>query len=379
MNDWAYFDYAATTPIDSEVLDIYLKNLRNNFANPSAVYDLGLNSRELLENSRAKIAEVLGVLAAEIIFLSGATEADNLALKGYLFHRDNKSSRLITSPTEHKAILDTAAFCATQGVKVELLKIYNNGEIDLNHLEELLKKSPALVSVMAVNNETGITQPLSEISKLCQKYGAKFHIDAAQASGRIKLDLNEWGADAVSLCAHKVYAPKGIGLLFTKRFPKFRLNPQIHGGGQERNLRSGTNAVALASAFAFALEKFSQNLEVNNQKVWEFREKILANLPTGFSSNLNEDLKNFVPHILSLNSGKNFKELLPLANSHKIALSAGSACNADFFSGSHALKAMEIKNPEFALRISLSHLTNNEEVERLLEFFNSIKQPITQL
>ncbi len=372
--EWAYFDYAATTPPDEHVLARYMDALRQYYANSGSNHALGLATKERLEEARACFAACVGAQAAEIVFTSGATESNNLALKGAVGYRGAKNPRIITLQTEHKAILDTAAALAGQGVAVEVLPVAADGLIDLSQLEETLAKSPAtLVSTMAVNNETGVVQPLRQIADLAHQYGAKFHVDAAQALGKMPVSVSDWDADMVSFSGHKVYAPKGIGALYVRRLPKMRLATLQHGGGQERGRRSGTMPVALIMAFTEAVEIATNGFHARYHQVDKFAETLVSTLPQEMAINGGVDFslekQGKVPHILSIDTGLSALDVLTRANQAKLALSAGSACQTAQNEGSHVLKAMGLHEASTrSLRVSLSHLTTKTELERLQQF-----------
>lgn len=361
-----YLDYSATTPPDERVLKVYFESLRNNFTNPNATYDGALNQRISLENARKRFAQQIGADEREIIFTSGATEANNLAIKGAVSHHEAKNPRIITLQTEHKAVLDPVGILAKNGVKTEFLPVQSSGLLDLDLLEQALQTPTTLVSVMAVNNETGVMQNLPEIAKLAHQYGAKFHIDASQALGKIPVNVRHWDADAVSFSGHKVYAPVGIGALFVRRLPKMRLNAQQHGGGQERGLRSGTVPVGLISAFAEALFLAHSEYDERIKKISALNQYFIENLPEKIRRNI---IENKVPHLENIAIPVAIGEALERANEAGLALSAGSACQSGG-SASHVLTAMGITAP--SLRISLSHLTTEADIEALLNFLKSL-------
>ncbi|MBP3194145.1 MAG: cysteine desulfurase [Cardiobacteriaceae bacterium] len=377
MTDWAYFDYAATTAIDEEIFTVYTAALREYFANSGAFYDLAKKSFDAIFAARCEFATAIGANSSdEIIWTSSATEANNLALKGVCLHKDVREGRLITVATEHKAVLDAAGSLLKNAVKVEILPPRADGIVDLDALGAALKeRKTTLVSVMAVNNETGVVQPMREIADLAHKHGAKFHTDATQALGKIPVNIADWDCDLASFSGHKIFAPKGIGALFVRKFPKVRVAAQINGGGQERGMRAGTLPTALIIAFARACRKAVENQE-NWQKITEkLRAEVIANLPEKISLNIADN----TPHcsqILSLATDKNSRELLEIANSHKIAIAAGSACtteNLQGTGGSYVLNAMnKQKVAAKSLRISLAHCSKNWEIERLINFFQEI-------
>lgn len=370
MIDWAYFDYAATTPVAPAVLAAYADFQQRFWANAGSSHGLGLLVRREVEIARAAFAQVIGADAREIVFTSGATEANNLALKGALRYHGVKQARLLTVATEHKAVLDIAAAVAKEGVCVEVLPVLSDGLIDWAALERALEQPCTLVSVMAVNNETGVLQPIKAIADLVHKHGAKLHVDAAQALGKIALDMRDWQADLVSFSGHKCYAPKGIGALFVRRLPKMRLQAQQQGGGQERGRRSGTLPAPLILAFVLAAQLAEKERENNNALVLEKFNHIMTQLPETIG--LNREINTpAVAHIFNLALPCSSAQALRLAEEANLALSAGSACQSATAEGSYVLQAMGRK-AEQGLRVSLSHLTTDLELARLSAFLQTL-------
>ena len=373
MTDYAYFDYAATAPCEPQVAAQLAADLSAPwaFANAGATYQPALESRRRLEDARAQLAAAIGADPREIVFTSGATEADNLALKGALGYHGVKQPHLITVQTEHKAVLDPAAILAKAGAKVTVLPVGRDGLLDLAVLDEALATAPTLVSVMAVNNETGVIQPIADIAARVHRAGARLHVDAAQALGKLAIDVRAWDVDMLSLSGHKIGAPVGIGALYVRRLPKMRLQAQQHGGGQERGRRSGTSPVALARALALAADIASNAREARWQQVAALRATLRAALPPTMRANLAEATPQ-VPHIVSLFTGRPAAETLRAADAAGLALAAGSACSASD-EGSHVLKAMGLNEAAAqSLRISLSHLSTEAELARLSAFLHSL-------
>ena len=371
--DYAYFDYAATAPCEPQVAAQLAADLTAPwaFANAGATYQPALESRRRLEDARAQLAAAIGADPREIVFTSGATEADNLALKGALGYHGVKQPHLITVQTEHKAVLDPAAILAKAGAKVTVLPVGRDGLLDLAALDEALASAPTLVSVMAVNNETGVIQPIADIAARVHRAGARLHVDAAQALGKLAIDVRAWDVDMLSLSGHKIGAPVGIGALYVRRLPKMRLQAQQHGGGQERGRRSGTSPVALARALALAADIASNAREARWQQVAALRATLRAALPPTMRANLAEATPQ-VPHIVSLFTGRPAADVLRAADAAGLALAAGSACSASD-EGSHVLKAMGLGEAAAqSLRISLSHLTTEAELARLSAFLHSL-------
>lgn len=370
-SDWAYFDYAATTPIDPEIARFFYQTLLDEQGNSGSAHTLGRAIKERIEVARAHFAQLIGAKEKEIVFTSGATEANNLAIKGACTYHAVKKPRVISIKTEHKAVIDPIGILAKQGVESVFLDVDSNGLIDLNALENALKEKPStLVSVMAVNNETGVMQDVQAIAKLSHQYGAKLHIDAAQALGKIPLNIEDIDCDMMSFSGHKIYAPQGIGALYVRHFPKMRIQAQQHGGGQERGYRSGTLPSALIQSFVQGAIQLTRHIPENLDVVRQLKAQLKKNLPATMSFNIDENAP-VLPHIVNIDMGKNSAQALILADKAKIVLSAGSACQAGDKEGSHVLKAMG-KNPHHSLRVSLSHLTSEQEMIRLLNFFHDL-------
>lgn len=373
MTDWAYFDYAATAPCEPQVAAQLADDLTAPwaFANAGATYQPALKNRRRLEDARAQLAAVIGADAREIVFTSGATEADNLALKGALGYHGVKQPHLVTVQTEHKAVLDPAGALAKAGAKVTVLPVGRDGLLDLDALEAALATAPTLVSVMAVNNETGVVQPIADIAARVHCAGARLHVDAAQALGKLALDVRGWDVDMMSLSGHKIGAPVGIGALYVRRLPKMRLQAQQHGGGQERGRRSGTSPVALIRAFALAADIAENAREARWQHVAALRATLLAGLPATMHANVPQETAQ-VPHIVSIHTGRPAADVLRSADAARLALAAGSACSASD-EGSHVLRAMGLSDAAVqSVRVSLSHRTTAAEIARLAAFLRGL-------
>ena len=371
--DWAYFDYAATAPCEPQVAAQLAADLSAPwaFANTGATYQPALENRRRLEDARAQLAANIGAEAREIVYTSGATEADNLALKGALGYHGVKRPHLITVQTEHKAVLDPAGALAKAGAKVSVLPVSRDGLLDLAALDAALHDAPTLVSVMAVNNETGVIQPIADIAARVHRAGARLHVDAAQALGKLAIDVRAWDADMLSLSGHKIGAPVGIGALYVRRLPKMRLQAQQHGGGQERGRRSGTSPVALIRALALAADIAEQERAPRWDTVAALRAQLLTALPASMHANLPDNTPQ-VPHIVSVFTGRPAADVLRAADAVGLALAAGSACSASD-EGSHVLKAMGLNEAATqSVRISLSHLTTAAEIARLTAFLREL-------
>lgn len=363
-----YLDYAATTPADPRVVEQMVAHLGvgSCFANPaSRSHMLGWQAEAAVEAARKSISKVLHCDVRELVWTSGATESNNLAIKGALeFLRDQGDSRrhIITSKTEHKAVLDVVEYLAGHGYQTTYLEPDENGCISLESLESSITKETALVSIMHVNNETGVINPISELAECCKKNGALFHVDCAQSAGKLPLDLSHIPVDMISLCAHKIYGPKGIGALFVRRNSEFGVRSQIHGGGHERGMRSGTLPTHQIVGFAEALRLCNDDMLSEKARITKLRESFLELLGDA-NFRINGDLDNTVPGIINLSfpgiDGQMLLTALP-----NLAVSSGSACNSASMKPSHVLKAMGLDDEEAlsSLRFSFGRFSNEDEV-----------------
>ena len=359
-----YLDYQATTPVSPEVFSKMEPFFMQNYGNPhSNFHKFGLDAKEATEFARRQIAESINAHEEEIVFMSGATEANNLAILK-LYQIIPECSAVITLKTEHKCILESCEYLK-RSFPVIYLDVMKNGLLDLNLLEDYLKKGRALVSVMLVNNETGVIQNLEEISKLVHKYNSFLHTDAAQGLGKIKIDVNELGIDAMSLSAHKFYGPKGVGAFWVSKEIKNQLEPIIYGGGQEFKIRSGTLPVPLVVGMGEAAALADQELEKNNKKVAELRDLFRKKLMGEFSFiNLNGSEQERVVHNLNFHV-KGIEAERLIINTSGVAISTGSACTSGEIQSSHVLRAMGLSDQAAreSFRVSLSHLVNRDEIE----------------
>ncbi len=365
MNTPIYLDYSATTPIDPRVVDAMLPFLRQDFGNPaSRSHSFGWRAEEAVEASRQQVASLVNCDAKELVWTSGATESINLALKGAAHFYKDKGRHIISVKTEHKATLDTCRELEREGYALTLLDVQENGLIDLAALEAAIRPDTILVSVMLVNNEIGVIQDVYAIGELCRARGIIFHIDAAQATGKVAIDLSTLKCDLMSFSAHKTYGPKGIGALFVRRKPRVRLEPLIHGGGHERGMRSGTlpthQIVGMGEAFRLAQLEMS----TENERIRALRDRLWAGLSEMEAVYLNGDLDQRVPH--NLNVSFNYVEGESLLMAVKdIAVSSGSACTSASLEPSYVLRALG-RSDELAhssIRFSVGRFTTVEEVD----------------
>ena len=365
-----YLDYAATTPIDARVLDQMMPWLTTHFGNAaSSSHAYGWDAEEAVEKARNQVADLIGAHPREIIWTSGATESNNLAIKGAALAYADKGKHLITVKTEHKAVLDTMEHLQSLGFEVTYLDVNSDGLIDLEQFERALRPDTTLVSIMAVNNEIGVIQDLPAIAALCNQHKVMFHIDAAQAAGKIDLKLDHIPADIISFSGHKVYAPKGIGALYVRRKPRVRLSAQIHGGGHERGHRSGTLAthqiVGMGAAFALA----QSEMQTDNERIAQLQQHLWQGLSSALPQIfLNGSLTQRVPHNLNISFAGIEGEAL-MMSLQKLALSSGSACTSASLEPSYVLTAIG-RDPQLAhsaLRISLGRQTTMADIEIALD------------
>ena len=360
-----YLDYSATTPIDPRVVEAMLPYLTEKFGNPaSRSHQYGWDAESAVENARAEVAALVNADPKEIVWTSGATEANNLAIKGAANFYQNKGKHLITLKTEHKAVLDTMRELERQGFEVTYLDVLPNGLVDMAALEAALRPDTILVSIMAVNNEIGVIQPIAEIGELLRGKGVLFHVDAAQATGKIDIDLSKLKVDLMSFSAHKTYGPKGIGALYVRRKPRVRLEAQMHGGGHERGMRSGTLPTFLIVGMGEAFRLARLEMKEENIRIRALRDRLLKGLSDLPEIYVNGDLEQRVPHNLNISFAYVEGESLIMAVKD-IAVSSGSACTSASLEPSYVLRALGL-NDELAhssIRFSIGRFTTEEEVD----------------
>lgn len=371
MPNAIYLDYAATTPVDPRVIMAMTGCLGREgiFGNPaSTTHEYGVAAREKVEEARAQVAELIGAEAAEIIWTSGATEANNLALKGYALANSHKGKHIITCKTEHKAVLDVCQWLETQGFSVTYLPVLPSGLLDLEQLQKALQVDTILVSIMHVNNEIGVIQDIAAIADIVHRHGAVLHVDAAQSAGKIPVDVNVLGVDLLSLSAHKVYGPKGVGALYVRRKPRLKLQPLLHGGGHEQGLRSGTLAThqIVGMGVAFGLAQAEQPAEA--LRIAELKEQLWQGLSSLPQTVRNGSVLKSVPGILSVRFAGVDGEALLMALS-ELAVSAGSACTSATMAVSHVLRALGIDalSAQSTVRFSLGRWTTVADIERTIQ------------
>ena len=375
-----YLDYSSTTPVDPRVAAKMSECLTKEgvFGNPaSRSHSFGWESEKLIDEARGHVAKLIKANKKEIVWTSGATESDNLAIKGAAHFYKEKGNHLITLPTEHKAVLDTMRHLETEGFEVTYMNPKDNGLVDIDELKSLIKPTTTVISIMHVNNEIGVIQDLETIGKICRDNKIVFHVDAAQSPGKVDIDVDKYNIDLLSLSAHKVYGPKGIGALYVRRKPRIRLQPQMHGGGHERGFRSGTlpthQVVGMGEAFKIAEEE----MESDNKRISILRDKLWNGLNSIEEIYLNGDMKQRIPG--NLNVSFNFVEGESLIMAIKdMAVSSGSACTSASLEPSYVLRALG-RSDELAhssLRISIGKYTTEEEIDYSVSL---IKEAVAKL
>ena len=365
MNTPIYLDYSATTPVDERVLDAMLPYLRQDFGNPaSRSHAFGWKAEEAVEHARSQVSRLVGCDPKELVWTSGATESINLALKGAAHFYKDKGRHIITVKTEHKATLDTCRELEREGFEVTYLDVLSNGLLDLQAFEASLRPDTILVSVMYVNNEIGVIQDIAAIGELCRARGIVFHVDSAQATGKVVIDLQALKVDLMSFCAHKTYGPKGVGALFVRRKPRVRLEPLIHGGGHERGMRSGTLPTHQIVGMGTAFEIAQAEMATENERVRMLRDRLWSGLSQMEAVYLNGDLDHRVPH--NLNVSFNYVEGESLLMAVKdIAVSSGSACTSASLEPSYVLRALG-RSDELAhssIRFSVGRFTTEADID----------------
>ena len=368
-----YMDYSATTPVDTRVAQKMIPHLTENYGNPaSRSHSFGWTAEQAVENAREEVAGLVSCDPKEIVWTSGATESDNLAIKGAAHFYQGKGKHLITMKTEHKAVIDTMRELEREGFSVTYLDPLPNGLLDLEKLDEAIRPDTILVSIMHVNNEIGVIQDISAIGNLCRVKGVIFHVDAAQSTGKVVIDLSKLKVDLMSFSAHKTYGPKGIGALFVRRKPRIRLEAQMHGGGHERGMRSGTlpthQIVGMGEAFRIAREEMA----TENERIRMLRDRLYNGLKGMEEVYVNGDMEQRIPH--NLNISFNYVEGESLMMAIKdLAVSSGSACTSASLEPSYVLKALGHSDElaHSSIRFSIGRFTTEEEVDYAIQLLKS--------
>ena len=373
-----YLDYSATTPVDPRVAEKMIPWLTDQFGNPaSRSHPYGWEAEQAVENARVEVAKLVNCDAKEIVCTSVATESDNLAIKGAAHFYKTKGKHLVTMKTEHKAVLDTMRELEREGFEVTYLDPEPNGLLELGKFKAALRPDTIVVSIMLVNNEIGVIQPIAEIGEITRAKGIIFHVDAAQATGKVVIDLEKLKVDLMSFSAHKTYGPKGIGALYVRRKPRVRLEAQMHGGGHEKGLRSGTLATHQIVGMGEAFRLARLEMATENERIRMLRDKLLAGIKDMEEVYVNGDLEHRVPH--NLNVSFNFVEGESLIMGVKeLAVSSGSACTSASLEPSYVLRALG-RNDELAhssIRFTLGRFTTEEEVNYAVDL---IKKKVAKL
>jgi cysteine desulfurase len=374
-----YLDYQATTPMDPRVLEAMMPYFTTKFGNPaSRSHSYGWEAEEGVEKARAQIAKIIGADEKEVIFTSGATESSNLAIRGVAEFYKDRRKHIVTQVTEHKCVLDTCRHLEQDGFEVTYLPVQQNGLVDLEQLRAAVTDKTVLVSIMAVNNEIGVVQPLKEIGAICREKGAFFHTDCAQAVGKIKLDVEEMNIDLMSISGHKIYGPKGIGALYVRRRPRVRLVAMIHGGGHERGFRSGTLptplCVGLGEACEIAMKEMGSEAERLRGLRDRFLTKIRERLPEIY---VNGDLEQRIPGNLNISFAFVEGESL-IMGIKSLSVSSGSACTSASLEPSYVLRALGVEEEmaHTSLRIGFGRFTTEQEIDRAVD---DIARHVTKL
>ncbi|XQJ28078.1 cysteine desulfurase, putative [Leishmania guyanensis] len=365
-----YMDNQATTPLDPRVLDAMLPYMTEEYGNPnSRTHQYGWSAEEAVEKARKQVASLIGASPKEVFFTSGATESNNIALKGVGNFNKAKKNHIITLQTEHKCVLDSCRYLEMEGFEVTYLPVLRNGILDLKVLEAAIKPTTCLVSCMTAHNEIGVLQPIREIGALCRSKKVLFHTDAAQALGKVKLDVNTDNIDVMSMSSHKIYGPKGCGALYVRRRPRVRLRSPVSGGGQERGIRSGTVATALVVGMGAACEVAMKEWKRDAAHTEKLQERLLNGLKSRLSHLVvNGDLKHRLPGSLNISFSCVEGESL-LMGMKDVAVSSGSACTSASLEPSYVLRALGVdaENAHTSIRFGIGRFTTTKEVDVVIE------------
>lgn len=367
-NQTYYFDFQSTTPMDKRVIEAIYQSMYEDYGNPhSTSHPLGWKSFDKVENARYKIAKLINAHAQDIIFTSGATESNNIAIKGVAHFYKKKGKHIITMSVEHKCVLESCHFLqSNEGYKITYLDPREDGLLDIQKLENSIQKDTILISIMGVNNETGVIQDLKEIGKIAHKYGILFHTDCAQAYGKIPIDVEEMNIDLMSISSHKIYGPKGIGALYIRQKPKVRLSPIIHGGGQEKGIRSGTLPTPLCVGFGVAAEICAKEMKKDNKHISKLADKFLSKILNLDDVYLNGNRKHKIPGCNNISFLHIEGEGLLLAIQN-FCVSTGSACNSANLQPSYVISKMYGDyRAHSSIRFGFGRMTTEKEVNLLI-------------
>ena len=373
-----YMDHSATSPVDPEVFEAMKPYFTDSFGNASTLYSLGRDARKAMESAREEVALIIGAETKDIIFTSGGTESDNIAIKGTAYKLKNKGNHIITSDIEHPAVDETCKYLEKNGFEVTYLPVYEDGIVKVSDLEAAITDKTILITIMHANNEIGTIQPIKEIGKIAQDKGIYFHTDAVQTVGKIPVDVKELGVDMLSLSSHKLYGPKGVGALYIKK--GVRIEPIMHGGGHERGIRPGTENVAGIVGLGKACSLARENIERDAQKLSNLRDRLIKGvLEQNEDSYLNGHRTKRLPNNANFRfTGIEGESLFLHLDSKGIASSTGSACSSTKLEPSHVLTAIGLEEVEAhgSLRISLGHENTEEDIDFTI---SAIKEVVDKL
>ena len=368
MKKNVYLDHAATTYVKKEVLNEMMPYFTQKFGNPSAIYKLGEDNKEAVDTAKKRIAKALNAKPTEIYFTAGGSESDNWVLKGIAFANKDKGKHIITTKIEHAAIIKSCEFLKTLGFEVTYLGVNKYGEIDLTELENSIREDTILISVMFANNEIGTIEPIKDIAKIAKKHGIYFHTDAVQAVGNLRIDVKDLGVDMLSMSGHKIYGPKGIGVLYIKEGSN--IENLIHGGGQEQGKRAGTENVPFIVGLGKAIELAYRDFDKNNSKILDLREYFITEVEKRFpNAKLNGHRTLRLPGNVNFSFlGVDGGALLEMLNLHGISASSGSACSARNVKPSHVLKAIGLEDDTIksSIRFSLGIENTKQDIDYVL-------------
>ena len=376
-----YLDHNATTPIDERVLSVMIPYFSANFANPSSIYTIAQKAKEVIEDARSRVAQLINASNGNIIFTGGGSEADNLAIKGVAFANMDKGKHIITSQIEHHAVLNPCKYLERLGFEVTYLPVDKYGIVDLDALRKAIRKDTILISIMYANNETGVIQPIEEIAKITKEKGVYFHTDAIQAVGKMRVDVEQLGVDLLSMSAHKFYGPKGVGALYVRK--GIKIDPIIHGGGHEKGLRAGTENVAGIVGLTKALEIAMEHVE----KEWEREQRLRDKLEKGLLEKIPDCFVNGHPEKRLANTTNIIvkyvegESMLTYLDAEGICASSGSACTSGSLEPSHVLIAMGIPHElaHGSLRFSLGRSNTEADIDKVLDVLPNIVKKLREI
>ena len=376
-----YLDYQSTTPMDPRVIDAVVKCMREDYGNPhSRTHALGWKAEEMVEIARKQVADLIAADPKEIFFTSGATESNNLAIKGVAHFYGEKKNHVITISTEHKCVINSVRELEQEGFKVTFLPVQQNGLVDLKVLEAAITEQTCLVSIMTVNNEIGVIQPIKEIGALCHKKGALFHTDAAQAFGKIPLNVDEMNIDLMSISGHKIYGPKGVGAIYIRRKPRVRIKSLISGGGQERGIRSGTLATPLVVGLGVAAEIAKNEMEKDTTHIKKLSDKLYQGVMETTEVYLNGDKEHRFAGNLNFSFAGIEGESMIMAIKD-LAVSSGSACTSSSLEPSYDLHSLGVEDElaHTSIRFGIGRFTTEEEIDYAVNLLKTKIQKLRDL